>query len=230
MACPPVWRLSTRRHRSGPDRDRGGSAKPPAPTVTAAPDRTAGRARDGDPHELFERRGQGSTSEINVTPSSTRAGLLIIFMVRHPDVEGIVAAVPRKPPTRPWPPGSPPIVVRLDAAGPCRSAGCRDRRVAEGPRGRAPVTTAEVVSLRLRRRPAKAAVKLMTFARGGREGLGSSQELMARAGPLGAKPSWCPGAFFCRSPVAPAVAARSSPPERCDSRDDVHLGSRPGRI
>ncbi len=64
--------------------------------------------------------GKGPSSEINVTPLiDIVLVLLIIFMVLTPVMlKEIAAAVPRKATdTTVAPPGSPPIVVRLDAAG-----------------------------------------------------------------------------------------------------------------
>jgi biopolymer transport protein ExbD len=64
--------------------------------------------------------GKGPTSDINVTPLiDIVLVLLIIFMVLTPVMlKEIAAAVPRKATEdTPAPPGSPPIVVRLDAAG-----------------------------------------------------------------------------------------------------------------
>ncbi len=64
--------------------------------------------------------GKGPSSEINVTPLiDIVLVLLIIFMVMTPVMlKEIVAAVPRKATEETAaPPGSPPIVVRLDASG-----------------------------------------------------------------------------------------------------------------
>jgi biopolymer transport protein ExbD len=64
--------------------------------------------------------GKGPSSEINVTPLiDIVLVLLIIFMVMTPVMlKEIAAAVPRKATEETAaPPGSPPIVVRLDAAG-----------------------------------------------------------------------------------------------------------------
>jgi biopolymer transport protein TolR len=64
--------------------------------------------------------GKGASSEINVTPLiDIVLVLLIIFMVMTPVMlKEIAAAVPRKATEETAsPPGSPPIVVRLDATG-----------------------------------------------------------------------------------------------------------------